>query len=215
MRRFKKLVIECLKTDCLAFFRWNFLSRSVTRKGLRFLFPFPGVRFGISRNARLNLQGNLRMNVCETTRPATGSSLVLKEGARMDVLGNFSMYYGADIKVFPNARLSIGSGYFNAGVQIRCSKCIQIGHGVKIAKDVVIMDSDAHEIKYEGHEMNKGVSIGDNVWIGTRAMILKGVSVGEGAIIAAGSIVTKDVPPRCIVAGVPAKVIRENVEYSG
>lgn len=57
------------------------------------------------------------------------------------------------------------------------------------------------------------ITICDNVWIGTGAMILKGVTIGEGAVVAAGAIVTKDVPQRCLVGGVPAKVIRENVEW--
>lgn len=54
----------------------------------------------------------------------------------------------------------------------------------------------------------KGVTIGNDVWIGLRAIILDGVSIGDGAIIAAGAVVTKDVPPYAIVGGVPAKLIR-------
>lgn len=52
--------------------------------------------------------------------------------------------------------------------------------------------------------------IHDNVWIGTRATILKGVTIGEGAIVAAGAVVTKNVPPHTLVGGVPAKIIKEN-----
>jgi acetyltransferase-like isoleucine patch superfamily enzyme len=61
--------------------------------------------------------------------------------------------------------------------------------------------------------MTQEVFIGNNVWIGNRAIIMKGVTIDDGAIIAAGSIVTKDVPARCLVAGVPAKVVRENVQW--
>ena len=56
--------------------------------------------------------------------------------------------------------------------------------------------------------------IKDNAWIGMSAIILKGVTVGEGAIVAAGSVVTKDVPPHTIVAGVPARVIKKDVYYT-
>jgi acetyltransferase-like isoleucine patch superfamily enzyme len=55
---------------------------------------------------------------------------------------------------------------------------------------------------------HKGTSVGNDVWIGTRAMLLDGVKVGDGAVIGAGSIVTRDVPPYCIAAGVPARKIR-------
>lgn len=153
------------------------------------------------------------MNFYETRKRAAASSLVLDENAVLSVSGNFTVYYNADIKVFKNGVLTLGSGYTNAGIQIRCKQSVTIGNHVAIAKDVVIMDSDAHEICYEGHVMSKPVCIEDHVWIGTRAMILKGVTIGEGAIIGAGSVVTKDVPPHSIAVGVPARVVRTDVRY--
>lgn len=65
----------------------------------------------------------------------------------------------------------------------------------------------------DSSKKTKPVCIGNHVWIGQRAMILKGVSIGDGAIIAAGAVVTRDVPAGCLAAGVPAKVIRKNVEW--
>ena len=55
--------------------------------------------------------------------------------------------------------------------------------------------------------------IEDNVWVGSRALILKGVRVGKGSIVAAGAVVTKDVPQNCIVAGNPAKIVKENISW--
>lgn len=60
----------------------------------------------------------------------------------------------------------------------------------------------------QGFLPNQKVTIGDDAWIGTRVIILPGVSVGKGAIIGAGAVVTKDVPEYAVVAGVPAKVIK-------
>jgi len=79
---------------------------------------------------------------------------------------------------------------------------------------VIIIDSDAHPLSYPGYVMSKDVRLEGNVWVGSRAMILKGVTVGAGAIIAAGAVVTKDVPSHSVVAGIPAKVIRENVAFN-
>ena len=64
----------------------------------------------------------------------------------------------------------------------------------------------------QGFEEERPVYIGNDVWIGDRALILPGVHVGDGSIIAAGAVVTKDVPPYSIVAGVPARKIRDRFE---
>ncbi len=113
---------------------------------------------------------------------------------------------GVRLELHPNARLSIGKGtYLNRNVEIVVRDSVRIGRGVKIGWDVVIMDTDLH-----GHSGRpakvKPVTIEDNVWIGCRALILKGVHIGAGAIIAAGAIVTKDVPPLAVVAGPSASV---------
>ena len=84
---------------------------------------------------------------------------------------------------------------------------------MKISEDVIIRDSDNHELLYEGYRKSAPIWIGDHVWIGMRTMILKGVTIGEGAVIAAGAVVTRDVPPYTLVGGVPAKVIKENIHW--
>ena len=61
--------------------------------------------------------------------------------------------------------------------------------------------------------MTQPISIGNHVWIGINVTILKGVKIGDGAIIAAGAVVTRDVPERCLAAGVPARVIKNNVSW--
>ena len=109
--------------------------------------------------------------------------------------------------MYRGATLSIGKGtYLNRNVHIVATQSVQIGRNVKVGWDVVIMDSDLH-----GHSgapaRAKAVVIEDNVWIGCRALILKGVRIGTGATVAAGAIVTKDVPPGAIVASPSASVL--------
>jgi acetyltransferase-like isoleucine patch superfamily enzyme len=89
---------------------------------------------------------------------------------------------------------------------------VEIGSGCNIAWDVCIMDRDYHKCNSNIEDI-KPVRICDNVWIGCRSLILKGVTIGEGSVIAAGSVVTSDVPPRAIVAGNPAKVVREGIHW--
>ncbi len=125
----------------------------------------------------------------------------------MLVAENCQFYSGVRLEIGENARLEIGNGtYLNRNTLIVCEKRIIIGKNCKIAWDVVIMDSDLHPMNSEPI-VNKPVFIEDDVWIGCRAIILKGVTIGEGAIIAAGSVITKNIPPYTVWGGAPAKFI--------
>ena len=94
-----------------------------------------------------------------------------------------------------------------------CYNKIEIGHGVAISEHVTFWDSDAYHILDSKHIKSAPIKIGDKVWIGLKATILKGVTVGEGSIIAAGAVVAKDIPPYSLAAGVPARVIKTNVRW--
>lgn len=112
---------------------------------------------------------------------------------------------------FYNPRgVSIGEGTLvgdHAVLDGRAS--LTLGNHVDIASQVMIYNSE-HDIASEDFRpIEAPVTIGDYVFIGPRAIILPGVTVGKGAVIAAAAVVTKDVPERAIVAGVPAKVIGE------
>jgi len=92
---------------------------------------------------------------------------------------------------------------------------IKIGNNVSISSDVVILTAD-HDMDNENMDgRNKGVIINDYVWIGTRATLLPGVNIGYGAVVATGAVVTKDVPPYGVAAGVPAKVIKYRNSNNG
>ena len=118
------------------------------------------------------------------------------------------------------AVLKIGDGvYLNEGVHVLCNIAVTIGKRCLIASDVVILDDDGHPVDWRERanhwpeqpedRLGEPIVIEDNVWIGTRAIILKGVRIGTGAVIGAGAVVTHSVPPATVVAGVPARVIRE------
>jgi acetyltransferase-like isoleucine patch superfamily enzyme len=112
--------------------------------------------------------------------------------------------------------LEIGDDVFiGFGSRIVCNEHIFIGKHTMMAEYVTIRDmnhgySEPDEVRYMKHQPNitKPTIIEDGVWIGAKATILSGVRVGHGAIIGAGAVVTKDVPPNAIVGGVPAKVIK-------
>ena len=127
------------------------------------------------------------------------------------ICNDMLVYDGAIVVAHKNANLQLGSGYINSNSEIRCFNSITIGENVAIAKEVIIRGSDLHKVS--NSVMTAPIVIGNHVWIGTRAMIMKGVTIGDGAVVAAGSIVTKDVPQNCVVAGVPAKIVKENITW--
>lgn len=129
--------------------------------------------------------------------------------------------------------ISIGSGTFiNGGTRLISRSSITIGNNVTIAWGCMIYDHDSHSLDYRdriadqeqqlrdwhsgnfianknwGTVNSKPIVIGDNVWLGFDVVILKGVTIGEGAIIGAKSVVTRDIPAWSIAAGNPAKVIK-------
>lgn len=114
-----------------------------------------------------------------------------------------------------SAKISIGdhtSIWY--GTVISARRDITIGRQCAISWNCTIIDNDMHEIIYpEGaagaRSGSEFVRIGDHVWIGASAIILKGVTIGENSIVAAGAIVTQDIPPHTLVAGIPAKPIRQ------
>jgi maltose O-acetyltransferase len=101
---------------------------------------------------------------------------------------------------------------FNNNVVICATQSIRIGERCLIADGVAVYDSDFHELNPATRHTSAGVSapvvIGNNVWLGSRAIILKGVTIGDNSVIGTMSLVTKDIPSNTVAAGIPAKVIR-------
>jgi acetyltransferase-like isoleucine patch superfamily enzyme len=115
-----------------------------------------------------------------------------------------------------SASIQIGEGVGANSMAIFCrSQFISIGARTMIGGNCQIMDSDGHPLwplsarwDYPGSEHDAPVEIGEDVYIGLNVMILKGSRIGNGAVIAAGSVVSGEIPPNCLAGGIPAKVIR-------
>lgn len=165
----------------------------------------------ISKSAKLLLNENLVINANRMGKNGRSSILRMDDNSILESNG-FSFMYGADIILFKGAHLVLGKNSFiNSDCKIRCHDEIIIGDDCAISHDFTVMDSDAHELN--GSRNTRPVHIGNHVWIGTRVTILSGVSVGEGSVIAAGALVTEDVPAGVLVGGVPAKVLKDKVEW--
>jgi acetyltransferase-like isoleucine patch superfamily enzyme len=179
-----------------------------------------------------------RLLGCSVGKNANISSLILVRGGKRIRFGDHSLVEllvnlntepgskgitigaGCEIKKF--STLDASTGYIEIGqyssINSFCSVSghggLKIGSSVRIASHVVILSSSHNFDDINSSILSQGVSgskteVGDDVWIGSHVIVLGGVTIGSHSIIAAGSVVTKDVPEYSIVGGVPAKLIRQ------
>lgn len=163
---------------------------------------------------------------------------VSRPDARVSVGDHLVVYSKCRFSASGQGKIEIGDYCsFGSGTEIYCRQKVTVGNFVLVSWNVLIMDFDGHpadpfqrrdEILYSHMALKpnfareqlaprngfapsfetRPVVIEDDVWIGARAIILKGVRIGRGSVIAAGAVVTKDVPPFTVAGGNPAKVIR-------
>lgn len=132
----------------------------------------------------------------------------------LEIYGNVTFYpgvliYGVDAHIIIRNNTKI-----NGDVEIISLKKIDIGEDCLFAQGIIVRDNDGHQMsdtddKYGAEE----VKIGNRCWIGQRAMVLKGVTLADNVIVGAGAVVAKSFPSGVAVAGIPAKVIKENVSW--
>jgi acetyltransferase-like isoleucine patch superfamily enzyme len=115
-----------------------------------------------------------------------------------------------ELITYASGRIEIGSHTFiNYGSSIAARASVKIGSYCHIGHYFFVMDNDQHDVvRHWQLPPSEPVVIEDDVWIGSKVVILPGVRIGSRAVIGAGSIVTKDIPPRCVAAGNPARVLR-------
>lgn len=155
-----------------------------------------------------------------------GRTSIRKAGGKISV-GDYCLIYGTIITECEHSKVKIGSNVFIGGKTLfDCVDSITVDDDVLISYDCVLADSDNHSISYSIRKRDLAdwkksqqhnwqttssgpIKLSKGSWIGARTIILKGVEIGEGSIVGAGSVVTKNVPPWTIVAGNPARIIRE------
>jgi acetyltransferase-like isoleucine patch superfamily enzyme len=149
-------------------------------------------------------------------KPQKNSKLIVGTGSIIE--GN--LFFECE-----NSSISIGENTYIGSSSVISSEKIDIGSDVLISWGCTIVDHNSHSLDFQKRKndvkdwfigtkdwsnvVRKPIFIRNNSWIGFNSIILKGVTIGEGAIVGAGSVVTKDVPPYTIVAGNPARIIRE------
>lgn len=194
-------------------FHYNFFCKKVTNKaGKLGLKLHSGSVVSLGNNAEVELNAPLSMGYKRVPNKVS-TRLQMDKLTKLTVNGNFSFNEGSYVWITHSGHLILDGGFINEGATITCASTIRIGKGASIARGAAIRDYDGHYIEELNYRTAKPITIGENVWIGYRALIMKGVTIGDGAIIGANSVVTHDIPAHCIAVGNPARVIRENVNW--
>ena len=164
---------------------------------------------GPALNARYRLRGatSLGRRVTLRGRPKVVNQgrMTIGDHARLD-----STVATLELVSLSTGHLEIGNDVFiNYGSSLVSSAHVKIGDGCLIGTHVMVMDCDFHRVEDKAWDTTgKPIVLEDRAWLGNRSIVLKGVRIGHDAVVAAGSVVTKDVPPRTLVAGVPARLVR-------
>jgi acetyltransferase-like isoleucine patch superfamily enzyme len=159
------------------------------------------------------------------------SKIMLSNGSTKDdiVINNRGRMYATLVSKFGGKIIFEENVKIGYGSILACITTISIGKGTAIAHNVTIIDNNNHpthpedrKIMYNSpwdsplrnwnYSKSAPIIIGENVWIGTGSRLHKGITIGDNSIIAANAMVTKDVPANCIVAGNPAKVVKEDIQ---
>lgn len=151
---------------------------------------------------RIGMELNMQYHTPEEIREIMGRLIGKKVDDSFRMFPPFYTDFGKNI--------TIGKDVFiNSGCHFQDQGGIQIGDGVLIGHNVVLATIN-HDLNPEENRKNHyaPITIGAHVWIGSNATVLPGVTLGDWAVVAAGAVVTQDVPPRTVVGGVPAKVLK-------
>lgn len=169
---------------------------------------------GVDSSPTANFAGMPIISLVPGSRISIGSRVSLCSNSSYTALG---VNHAVVLRTLrPGAVIEIGEDTGISGASICAAEYVSIGKGCLIGANVTIVDTDFHALKTQGRRHNNNatdiatspVRIGDNVFVGTGAIILKGVTVGDDSVIGAGAVVVHDVPAGHIAAGNPAKTLK-------
>jgi acetyltransferase-like isoleucine patch superfamily enzyme len=175
------------------------------------------VEFTLAADSLLHVMDKLVV-LTRSQKTLGRTHIQINDNGRMIIEGKVLLYPCSAFVVDAGASLKIGGGtYIGDASRVICQTGIDIGRDCALSWEVQIMDSDLNRIEHNGEIVNKPepIRIEDHVWIGSRTTILKGVVIGEGAVIGCNSVVTRSIPPLALAAGNPCRVIREGVSWKG
>ena len=217
---FTKKLIASMKMLFIALFK---LLRRIKRIHFKYFNRFKYWVYGVNYGRNLEVTNRTYLIKSQRSSTSIGDDFVFTND---DCFNPLSRNLRGCLRThYPGSKITIGN---NVGISSACiwaKESITIGNNVKIGGDCIILDSDCHNLDYKirrSKEVNElgvmvdsytansaSIVIEDDVMLGARCIVLKGVTIGARSIIGSGSVVTKSIPPDSIAAGNPCKVIKK------
>lgn len=190
-------------------------ARALGRAGRKLIFPtLLRTRRGLYLGAGVDIKGMPHVEIHSGARIVIGQRVTLNSWNR-----NYHVNMFAPVKLVassPGAIVEVGDDSRIHGACLHAVRSIRIGKKCLIAANTQIFDASGHEVSFvdvhlrlTARDEARPIEVEDNVWIGAHCIILPGITIGTGSVVAAGSIVTKDVPPYVVVAGNPARIVKD------
>lgn len=172
------------------------------------------------RSKNIHIKGKLTITSLPILLISKKASLIFGDNVTLNSRNkNYHVNMHSRVKIVADqddAKITIGKNTRIHGSCIHAYKSISIGDNCLIAANCHIIDNNGHQLCFENVEsrinstgISKAVVIGNNVWLGMNTVVLPGVTIGEGSVISANSVVCNDIPAMVIAGGVPAKIIKK------
>jgi len=165
----------------------------------------------VDKGTKLKLAKNIKVVGCKITVRGKNNRLEMEEGVKIhrssiEIMGNNCL-----VKIAKNSMIGDGCYLMTKEEGV----AVIIGESCGLSRNVKVMASDGHPIYQNNVRINgaQDIILGDNIWVADNVTVLKGVRVGSGSVIGINAVVTKSVPDNAIVAGNPAKVVKENITW--
>lgn len=216
-RSFSELISKIRKISLWKFVKYNYLTKGIKRRKGAYIIPFKNSVIELGENAEIILEGIVHLGINKLMSSKAETYVRVAKNAKWIVHEDVLLFFDTFVDVHEEACFETKFFSANSGSVIVVGKRIEFGHDVMIGRNVTIYDSDFHEVLDDNNvpvNFNQEVVIEDHVWLTNNITVLKGVRIGSGALVSAMSLVRKDVPAHALVAGIPAKVLKDNVKWS-
>ena len=159
--------------------------------------------------SRIEVRGRLVIGLSDVGFLNGWDRTYLNVRGKLMVTGQASLAKGCRLDIAGVCEL--GDVHINGGCKLVVMDRLTVGDGTVVSWDCEFLDDDFHSV--DNQDSRAPISVGEHVWIGNGCRILKGVAIGDGCVIGAGSLVTKSLPARVLAAGNPVRIVRENVSW--